>query len=446
MTLIFLIVITLFLYFDLGVLKKRNPDAFTDAFTFPRLLWWTYGLLFVLLYPGGDPRDYLLFFMAVFVLPLYVWRRIRYRKFLTQGPSQPAVDEGNTNLALDAFGVILLWFLAMVGLNLIIEGVRWAFHLHWPKLAELVFQSAFSFILAFILILRVLKKHKDLTLSGILGMDQKITFGKHVFLPIVIGLVLALLACGVLVSRPVQPATPLGDILEQTSSSVALIAFLVIATLLAPLFEEIIFRGFFYHVVSSMKGKVFAVILIGAVFGALHIDQYWGDWFSIGVVVVLGFVLTFFRAWTGSCLPSIVMHYIFNGAMTVIPILMLLTSNPSYFQYAFRYPVLEPEAKEQLLRESIRTDPDYAPAYNDLAWLYAEEKRDLAEGLSLVNFALEQDADNYAFLDTKAEVLYQMGRVDEALVIEEALQKRYPNDQYLKDQVKKFLTGPPQGP
>ncbi|MCR4336338.1 MAG: tetratricopeptide repeat protein, partial [Candidatus Omnitrophica bacterium] len=131
-------------------------------------------------------------------------------------------------------------------------------------------------------------------------------------------------------------------------------------------------------------------------------------------------------------IPSIVMHYTYNGAMTILPVVMLMFSNPSYFEYQVNYFQIDGQQKETLLRKTIQQHPDFFDAYHDLAELYAQEKRNLEEALDLINRGLEVYPDRYMFLNTKAEVLYQLGRYDEAQRVIRGLLERYPDDPNLK--------------
>ena len=115
-----------------------------------------------------------------------------------------------------------------------------------------------------------------------------------------------------------------------------------------------------------------------------------------------------------------------------------MVNNPSYFEYSFRYPQLEVGEKEALLRESMQRDPRFAPSYIDLAWLYAEEKKNLPEALGLAERALTLDPYNYAFWDTKAEVLYLLGEIEQAIEIEKTLLEKHPDNRHLKQQLNKF--------
>jgi len=71
--------------------------------------------------------------------------------------------------------------------------------------------------------------------------------------------------------------------------------------------------------------------------------------------------------------------------------------------------------------------------YNNLAYALCEVDKDLERALYLVEEALRAEGDDYHFLDTKAWILFKMGRIDESLMfIEEAIQKGGAEDPEVK--------------
>ena len=432
----FLIMIAFF-YFDLSLLRKQDPSLFQRVFHLPKwVVFALAALLLVFLFaPGWGQEERLSIYLMLFVLPFYFIKRLQFKKLFVP----PEVEQPDFSLAADAFDIVLLWFAGMVIVGILIKGISLAFSSGGSELGEVVALSTASFLLMIFLINKKIRKTPNLKFSNMVGLRTNEQPGwKLYLLPAISGLCLALFSSLAILSRSTQPITPLSQVLDSTTSSIVLLAFLGAAVLLAPFFEEIIFRGFFFHVIKRFKGKGFAICFIAVLFGVMHFEQYWGDWLVMGIVTLLGFVLTLFRAWTGSSIPSIVMHYVFNGTMTIIPIIMLVFANPVYFEYQINYLQLDAEQKEELLQKSIKSYPEHANSYNDLAWLYAEEDKNLEEALILVEKALSFDPEEYAFLDTKAEVLYKMGRVEEALAIEEELLNKNPSDEYLKEQVEKF--------
>lgn len=92
---------------------------------------------------------------------------------------------------------------------------------------------------------------------------------------------------------------------------VTLLALLV----MAPLLEEIVFRGFFLEGVRhSRLGNTGAVLLASLLWASVHV-QY--EWFYIGQIFILGLLLGAARLWTRSLLPPILMHALFSGVATL---------------------------------------------------------------------------------------------------------------------------------
>lgn len=87
----------------------------------------------------------------------------------------------------------------------------------------------------------------------------------------------------------------------------------VLAVLVAPLVEEVVYRGVIYSSIERLWGKVAGVAVVTGIFALVHVPQYWGSVAAITAIVTLSLVLTMLRAWTGSLLPCVVMHLVYNG-------------------------------------------------------------------------------------------------------------------------------------
>ena len=86
-----------------------------------------------------------------------------------------------------------------------------------------------------------------------------------------------------------------------------------------------------------------------------------------------------------------------------------------------------------LLSEAIATGPEFAAAYNTLAWLYADKLgTNLAEAEKLARRALQLEPDATHINDTLGWILYKQGRYAKALtVFEQALAHAPNNAEYL---------------
>ena len=95
-------------------------------------------------------------------------------------------------------------------------------------------------------------------------------------------------------------------------SIASLVAIGVLVIVLAPVVEELFFRGFFYRALRSRLSWVVAALVDGLVFGLVHFTGY--DTLSIlPVFVFLGFVFCWVVERTGSLYPSIAMHALNNA-------------------------------------------------------------------------------------------------------------------------------------
>lgn len=82
----------------------------------------------------------------------------------------------------------------------------------------------------------------------------------------------------------------------------------VAAVLIAPITEEILFRGYFYPVLKRFGGALPAAFATSALFGAIHNNAL-----GLPGLTVLALGLTLAYEWSGSLLVSIFMHALFNG-------------------------------------------------------------------------------------------------------------------------------------
>ena len=85
------------------------------------------------------------------------------------------------------------------------------------------------------------------------------------------------------------------------------------ATLGAPIAEEVVYRGVLFSALQKSTGKTVAITIITILFWGVHVAQYYKSLAVLVGVLILSFVLTYLRAWTGKLLPCIAVHFVFNG-------------------------------------------------------------------------------------------------------------------------------------
>ena len=102
----------------------------------------------------------------------------------------------------------------------------------------------------------------------------------------------------------------------------------------------------------------------------------------------------------------------------------------------------DPSLEAQLYLKAVSLyDENYkylASLLNSFAWRMTEIGQLLPEALEKVNYALGIE-DDLKILDTKAEVLWKLGRVDEAIEVINECIKGNPEYLHYQDQKAKFL-------
>jgi membrane protease YdiL (CAAX protease family) len=136
--------------------------------------------------------------------------------------------------------------------------------------------------------------------------------------PLVLALAITIDLLTALAGQPVVPQQflPLfGDGLD----TVLMVAVLV---LVAPPVEELVYRGALYGGFAARWGARAAFTLTTAVFAAVHLATYGLDLFALGQVLLLGGLLTWLRAASGSLIPALVGHLVANAYATALLLLL----------------------------------------------------------------------------------------------------------------------------
>lgn len=119
----------------------------------------------------------------------------------------------------------------------------------------------------------------------------------------------ALVGLNLLLKKPVCT-----EIIAQQFRTAKYLWLLAIGTIvLAPLYEELIFRGFLFKgFLESSLGPVGAVMLTGLLWALIHLQYEVGQVF---VIFVLGVLLGLARLYTKSIWTSMIMHAVWNAAV-----------------------------------------------------------------------------------------------------------------------------------
>ncbi len=84
---------------------------------------------------------------------------------------------------------------------------------------------------------------------------------------------------------------------------------------LAPLVEELFFRGFFYPVAARRLGVGIGAVLTALGFALIHSSQLANAWGPLLLLFVVGLALTLARIVTRSVVPGLLMHIGYNATL-----------------------------------------------------------------------------------------------------------------------------------
>ena len=128
---------------------------------------------------------------------------------------------------------------------------------------------------------------------------------------------------GILLCLAVQLAPPLlpdvedFPLLRLFTSPQAAYAIAAFAILVAPLAEELIFRGVLFRFLEHQVGVELAVTGTAALFAGMHVPQYWGAWNHVLLICLVGVVFSLARGLTGSLVPSVILHIAYNTGLMI---------------------------------------------------------------------------------------------------------------------------------
>jgi uncharacterized protein len=117
-------------------------------------------------------------------------------------------------------------------------------------------------------------------------------------------------------------ATPFDNI-AQSPLMLALVG--TMAVTVAPLFEELFFRGFLQPLLSRTLGIVAGVLLTAVLFGAVHAAEYQFVWQYVVAISIVGVALGVVRVVTNSIIPSTIMHGCYNASFVIV---LAVTKHP----------------------------------------------------------------------------------------------------------------------
>jgi len=159
---------------------------------------------------------------------------------------------------------------------------------------------------------------KDYFQFKFLPIQDAIIQGINGWLTVVPFVLLVSLIMNILIDNQ-NGSNPLLEIVLNNNNYLSFILLFATTTILAPLFEEIIFRGILLPTLSRDFGVIFGILISAFIFALAHLSL--GE---MPPLFVLGIGLGITRIASGSLLSSVIMHSLWNG-LTFLNLFLLRT-------------------------------------------------------------------------------------------------------------------------
>jgi uncharacterized protein len=88
----------------------------------------------------------------------------------------------------------------------------------------------------------------------------------------------------------------------------------IIAVVVAPIVEEVVFRGILFRALADRIGLWIGAIVSSAIFALIHIEVVLSQPVALGGLFMVGLLLALAYHWTGNLLVPILGHAVFNAA------------------------------------------------------------------------------------------------------------------------------------
>jgi membrane protease YdiL (CAAX protease family) len=93
----------------------------------------------------------------------------------------------------------------------------------------------------------------------------------------------------------------------------AIVPIAIFGVTVAPVVEELLFRGFLQPLFARTLGAALGIVAANVPFGVLHYAEYGNSWRHVVVITIAGVAFGCMRQWTGSTRASALMHAAYNG-------------------------------------------------------------------------------------------------------------------------------------
>lgn len=109
--------------------------------------------------------------------------------------------------------------------------------------------------------------------------------------------------------RWIPDSLPITEYFKDRPSALLLASF---AILVAPLIEELLFRGFLYPALARWTGPFISIVVTASAFALLHGAQLGYSWAPLLLIFIVGVALTVTRVVTRSVATGVIVHMTYN--------------------------------------------------------------------------------------------------------------------------------------
>jgi membrane protease YdiL (CAAX protease family) len=171
--------------------------------------------------------------------------------------------------------------------------------------------QGFSYLLTLAFMVSIVKRVPNQNFWRAIRWNWPKNWGAYVMA----GIALSLALQGLAHFLPIPKELPMDRFFRTQAEAWALSLF---GMTLAPLLEELFFRGFLYPVLVRRFGVVSAVLATALGFSLIHAPQLGRAWGPVLVIFIVGFALTITRAMTKSVAAGLIMHIAYNGTLSIL--------------------------------------------------------------------------------------------------------------------------------
>jgi len=132
---------------------------------------------------------------------------------------------------------------------------------------------------------------------------------------VTLGVALAVLVQSASLFLPIPKSLPIESYFRDAAGTWLMAAF---GVSIAPLAEELFFRGFLYPALSRKTGAALAIFLTALGFTLIHAPQLARAWAPLLLLLIVGLVLTWVRAHARSVGASFLVHFGYNATLFLL--------------------------------------------------------------------------------------------------------------------------------